>query len=67
MRKWVIRIMILKLAEPILDTIIEILEKLASNTSNQVDDIVVKTMKKYKNLILDYIYGQIKEITKRSK
>ena len=67
MRKWVIRIMILKLAEPILDTIIEILEKLASNTNNQVDDIVVKTMKKYKNLILDYIYGQIKEITKRSK
>lgn len=67
MRKWIIRIMILKLAEPILDTIIEILEKLASNTSNQVDDIVVKTMKKYKNLILDYIYGQIKEITKRSK
>lgn len=67
MRKWIIRIMIMKLAEPILDTIIEILEKLASNTSNQVDDIVVKTMKKYKNLILDYIYGQIKEITKRSK
>lgn len=67
MRKWIIKIMILKLAEPILDTIIEILEKLASNTSNQVDDIVVKTMKKYKNLILDYIYGQIKEITKRSK
>lgn len=67
MRKWMIKVMILKLAEPILDTIIEILEKLASNTSNQVDDIVVKTMKKYKNLILDYIYGQIKEITKRSK
>lgn len=67
MRKWIIKVMILKLAEPILDTIIEILEKLASNTSNQVDDIVVKTMKKYKNLILDYIYGQIKEITKRSK
>ena len=67
MRKWIIKIMIVKLAEPILDTIIEILEKLASNTSNQVDDIVVKTMKKYKNLILDYIYGQIKEITKRSK
>lgn len=67
MRKWLIKVMILKLAEPILDTIIEILEKLASNTSNQVDDIVVKTMKKYKNLILDYIYGQIKEITKRSK
>ena len=67
MRKWIIKVMILKLAEPILDTIIEILEKLASNTINQVDDIVVKTMKKYKNLILDYIYGQIKEITKRSK
>lgn len=67
MRKWIIKIMIVKLAEPILDTIIEILEKLASNTSNQVDDIVVKTMKKYKDLILDYIYGQIKEITKRSK
>ena len=67
MRKWIIKVMILKLAEPILDTIIEILEKLASNTNNQVDDIVVKTMKKYKNLILDYIYGQIKEITKRSK
>lgn len=67
MRKWIMKVMILKLAEPILDTIIEILEKLASNTSNQVDDIVVKTMKKYKNLILDYIYGQIKEITKRSK
>lgn len=67
MRKWIIKVMIFKLAEPILDTIIEILEKLASNTSNQVDDIVVKTMKKYKNLILDYIYGQIKEITKRSK
>lgn len=67
MRKWIIKVMILKLAEPILVTIIEILEKLASNTSNQVDDIVVKTMKKYKDLILDYIYGQIKEITKRSK
>lgn len=67
MRKWIMKVMILKLAEPILDTIIEILEKLASNTSNQVDDIVVKTMKKYKDLILDYIYGQIKEITKRSK
>ncbi len=67
MRKWIMKIMIIKLAEPMLDTIIEILEKLASNTSNQVDDIVVKTMKKYKNLILDYIYGQIKEITKRSK
>lgn len=67
MRNWIMKVMVLKLAEPILDTIIEILEKLASNTSNQVDDIVVKTMKKYKNLILDYIYGQIKEITKRSK
>lgn len=67
MRKWIIKIMILKLAEPILDTVIEILEKLASNTSNQVDDIVVATVKKYKQLILDYIRGQIAEITQRSK
>ena len=67
MRKWIMKIMILKLAEPILDTIIEILEKLASGTSNQVDDIVVATMKKYKQLILDYVFGQISEITKRSK
>ena len=67
MRKWIMKLMILKLAEPILDTIIEILEKLASNTSNQVDDIVVKTIKKYKKLILDYIYGQIENITQRSK
>lgn len=67
MRKWIMKIMILKLAEPILDTIIEILEKLSSNTSNQVDDIVVKTMKKYKNLILDYVLGQIPKITQRSK
>ena len=67
MRKWLIRLMILKLAEPILDTIIEILEKLASGTNNQVDDIVVATLKRYKNLILDYVFGQISEITKRSK
>lgn len=59
--------MILKLAEPILDVIIEVLEKLASNTSNQVDDIVVQTMKKYKKLILDYILGQVENIIKRSK
>lgn len=67
MRKWLIKLMILKLAEPILDTVIEILEKLASNTNNQVDDIVVQTLKKYKKLILDYVFGQIKEITQRSK
>ena len=67
MRKWIMKIMILKLAEPILDTIIEILEKLATNTSNQVDDIVVATMKKYKQLILDYVLGQIEQITERSK
>jgi len=67
MRKWIMKIMILKLAEPILDTIIEILEKLATNTSNQVDDIVVATMKKYKQLILDYVLGQIQQITERSK
>ena len=67
MRKWIMKLMILKLAEPILDTIIEVLEKLASNTSNQVDDIVVKTLKKYKQLILDYVFGQIKQITERSK
>ena len=67
MRKWIIKIMILKLAEPILDTIIDILEKIASDTNNQVDDIVVWTMKKYKQLILDYILGQTDNITKRSK
>lgn len=67
MRKWLIKIMILKLSEPILDTIIEILEKLASSSNNQVDDIVVATLKRYKNLILDYVFGQISEITKRSK
>ena len=67
MRKWIFKIMILKLAEPILDVIIEVLEKLASNTSNQVDDIVVATMKKYKQLILDYILGQVENIIKRSK
>lgn len=67
MRKWIMKVMIMKLAEPILDTIIEILEKLASNTSNQVDDIVVLTMKKYKNLILDYVLGQVQNIIKRSK
>ena len=67
MRKWIMKIMILKLAEPILDTIIDILEKIASDTSNQVDDIVVWTMKKYKQLILDYILGQIENITQRSK
>ena len=67
MRKWIIKIMILKLAEPILDTVIEVLEKLASNTNNQIDDIVVSTLKRYKQLILDYVFGQIKEITQRSK
>ena len=67
MRKWILKIMILKLAEPILDVIIEVLEKLASNTSNQVDDVVVATMKKYKKLILDYILGQVENIIKRSK
>lgn len=67
MRKWIMKIMIIKLAEPILDVIIEILEKLASNTSNQVDDIVVQTMKKYKKLILDYIMGQVQNIIERSK
>ena len=67
MRRWIIKIMIMKLAEPILDTIIEVLEKLASSTNNQVDDVVVATLKRYKQLILDYILGQIKEITERSK
>lgn len=67
MSKWIMKIMIIKLAEPILDTIIEILEKIASDTTNQVDDIVVWTLKKYKQLILDYIQGQIKQITERSK
>ena len=67
MRKWIMKIMIMKLAEPILDTIIEILEKLASSTNNQVDDVVVATLKRYKKLILDYILGQIKEITERSR
>lgn len=67
MKKWIMKIMIIKLAEPILDTIIEILEKLASSTNNQVDDVVVATLKRYKKLILDYILGQIKEITERSK
>lgn len=67
MRKWIIKMMILKLAEPILDTIIEVLEKLAKNTSNQIDDIVVSTLKRYKQLILDYVFGQIKQITERSK
>ena len=67
MRKWIIKIMILKLAEPILDTINEILEKLASSSNNKVDDIVVETLKRYKQLILDYVFGQISEITKRSK
>lgn len=67
MRKWIIKMMILKLAEPILDTIIEVLEKLAKNTSNQIDDIVVSTLKSYKQLILDYVFGQIKQITERSK
>ena len=67
MKKWIFKLMILKLAEPILDTIIEILEMHANYTSYQIDDIVVATLKKYKQLILDYIFGQISEITKRSK
>lgn len=67
MRRWIMKIMIMKLAEPILDTVVEILEKLASNTSNQIDDVVVATVKKYKKLILDYILGQIPKITERSK
>lgn len=67
MRKWIIKIMILKLAEPILDTIIEVLEKLAKKSTNKVDDLAVATIITYKQLILDYVFGKIPEITKRSK
>lgn len=67
MRKWIMKLMIIKLAEPILDTIIEVLEKLAKNTNNQVDNVVVATLRRYKQLILDYVLGQIPKITERSK
>ena len=67
MRKWIMKLLIMNLAEPIMDTIIDILEKLAMNTKNEIDDIVVNTLKRYKKTILDYVLRQIEEITKRSK
>jgi len=64
MWKWILKKAIIVLAEPIVDTVIFELERLAKGTSNTIDDEFVNKFKEFKEDIVGFIIAQCGNIVK---
>jgi len=64
MWKWILKKAIIILAEPIVDTVIIELERLAKGTSNTIDDEFVNKFKEFKEAIVGFIIAQCGNIVK---
>jgi len=64
MWKWILKKTILILAEPIVDAIIQALEKLAKRTGNTIDDEFVSKFKEFREAIIGFIHSQANNIIK---
>jgi len=67
MWKYVCRKALKVLAAPIVDSIIELMERLASKTTTDIDDRFIRVLKEYRDLIVEFIVGNVDTIIKKQR
>ena len=67
MWKYVCRKALKVLAAPLVDSIIELMERLASKTTTDIDDRFVRVLKEYRDLIVEFIIGNVDTIIKKQR
>lgn len=66
MWRWILKQAIRYLAEPIVDAVIDSVETLAKQTSNDIDDAFVRKLREFKEAIVGFILSQSENIASRA-
>lgn len=67
MWKYICRKALKVLAAPIVDSIIDLMERLASKTTTDIDDRFIRVLKEYRDLIVEFIIGNVDTIIKKQR
>lgn len=66
MKNWIAKIILQEFAEPVLDCIIAILERLSLESETTIDNYIVEQFKAYKDTILSFLLAEIDSVVKNN-
>lgn len=67
MVKFILRRALKVLAAPIVDSIIDLMERMAAKTTSDIDDRFVRVLVEYRDIIIEFIVGNIDNIIKKQR
>ena len=65
MKNWIVKIVLKNFAAPVVDSVIDVLDQLASNSDTTIDDAVVQQIKNYRDVIVNFLLSHVDDIVKK--
>ena len=67
MKNWMLKIVLKNFMAPVVDSIIQIMERLAQTSETTIDDVVVEQLKIYRDVIISFLLEELDDIIRAQK